>query len=129
MWVLLFVKKKIPTISGDEFHGEIYDAIWTMALALKELQLDYDSQPGKEKPSLASFNYTRKDMAEQLMTKISALRFQGASGLVSFSGADRIGTTALFQIQSLYANRCRVTLDQSIRPFSSFSLPNDRGRG
>lgn len=72
-----------------------------MALALRELQVEYDSHSAtKNKPSLADFNYNRKDMAEQLMAKISALRFQGASGLVSFSGADRIGTTALFQIQS-----------------------------
>ena len=71
-----------------------------MALALRGLQLDYNGQETKEKTSLANFNYARKDMAQQLMTKISSLRFQGASGLVSFSGADRIGTTALFQIQS-----------------------------
>ena len=93
---------QIPTIVGDEFHGEIYDAIWTMALALRELQADYLRQPAKDRPSLANFNYARKDMAEQLMAKISSLRFQGASGLVSFSGADRIGTTSLFQIQSDY---------------------------
>ncbi|XP_046649473.1 gamma-aminobutyric acid type B receptor subunit 2-like isoform X2 [Daphnia pulicaria] len=94
-----FPSFQIPTIVGDEFHGEIYDAIWTMALALRELQSDYLRQPAKERPSLANFNYARKDMAEQLMAKISSLRFQGASGLVSFSGADRIGTTSLFQIQ------------------------------
>jgi hypothetical protein len=76
-----------------------------MALALRELQSDYLRQPAKERPSLANFNYARKDMAEQLMAKISSLRFQGASGLVSFSGADRIGTTSLFQIQSEYNNR------------------------
>lgn len=77
-----------------------------MALALRELQSDYLRQPAnnKERPSLANFNYARKDMAEQLMAKISSLRFQGASGLVSFSGADRIGTTSLFQIQSEYNN-------------------------
>lgn len=94
---------QIPTIAGDEFHGEIYDAIWTMALALRGLQLDYDRQTNDKhnKPSLADFNYARKDMADQLMIKISSLRFHGASGLVSFSGADRIGTTALFQIQSM----------------------------
>uniref|UniRef100_A0A0P5B4G1 Metabotropic GABA-B receptor subtype n=1 Tax=Daphnia magna TaxID=35525 RepID=A0A0P5B4G1_9CRUS len=94
-----FPSFQIPTITSDEFHGEIYDAIWTMALALRELQVDYVRQPAKERPSLANFNYGRKDMAEQLMAKISSLRFQGASGLVSFSGADRIGTTSLFQIQ------------------------------
>lgn len=93
-------------MGGDDFHGEIYDAVWTMALALRELQLDYDRQGnsssspgGNRRPSLADFSYARKDVAEQLMAKIASLRFQGASGLVSFSGADRIGTTALFQIQ------------------------------
>ncbi len=43
-----------------------------MALALRELQLDYNGQQGtKENMSLALFNYARKDMAEQLMTMIS----------------------------------------------------------
>lgn len=92
----------MPSLSGDDFHGEIYDAIWTMALALRELQLDYDRRANAslaKRQSLADFNYARNDMAEELMRKISSLRFQGASGLVSFAGADRIGTTALFQIQ------------------------------
>lgn len=100
---------QIPNLSGDDLHGEIYDAVWTMALGLRELQLDYATgrqrpagatNTGTNGPSLADFNYARKDVAEQLMDKIAGLRFQGASGLVSFSGADRIGTTALFQIQS-----------------------------
>ena len=82
-----------------------------MALALRELQFDYDRKADDghhDKPSLADFNYARKDMADQLMTKISSLRFHGASGLVSFSGADRIGTTALFQIQSKYIVHLKI---------------------
>jgi len=74
-----------------------------MSLALKELQSDYElssDNNSNHKQMLADFDYTRKDMAENLMNKISRLSFEGASGLVSFSGANRIGTTALFQIQS-----------------------------
>ena len=104
------VPKNIPV---DEFHGEIYDAIWTIALGLRDLHQDYDADHSRpsgsggrvedlDRPtSLADFTYSRKDMADKLMSKISQLRFQGASGLVSFHGADRIGTTALFQIQSV----------------------------
>ena len=84
-----------------------------MALALRELQLDYERQANAsssldKRQSLADFNYARKDMAEELMKKISSLRFQGASGLVSFSGTDRIGTTALFQIQGSAFSEPRV---------------------
>lgn len=95
---------QIPEIQSDGFHGEIYDAIWTMALALRQLQLEYNSKPvdpvTSRRQSLSDFNYARHEMAERLMKKIAGLRFQGASGLVSFAGADRIGTTAVFQIQS-----------------------------
>lgn len=96
---------KIPPLLGNDLHGEIYDAVWTMALALKELQLDYElssDNNSSHKQMLADFDYTRKDMAENLMNKISRLSFEGASGPVSFSGANRIGTTALFQIQSTF---------------------------
>ena len=123
-------------MAGDGFHGEIYDAVWTLALALGELQNELLLQQPNQRmsgntsngtfvgrgvpdgrlsrygsSSLSEFTYSRKDIAERLMTKISGLRFQGASGLVSFSGADRIGTTALFQIQSMphYYSKFKLT--------------------
>lgn len=96
---------KITPLLGNDFLGEIYDAVWTMALALKELQLDYEHSNDNsthQQPAilLSDFDYTRKDFSENLMQKISGLSFKGASGLVSFSGGNRIGTTAIFQIQS-----------------------------
>ena len=67
------------------------DSVWAMALALKWLQEDYDilnkvsvNQTGPtgakpKKKSLADFTFARRDMAEELMDRISRLRFQGAS--------------------------------------------------
>ena len=52
-----------------------------MALALKELQSDYElssDNNSSHKQMLADFDYTRKDMAENLMNKISRLSFEGA---------------------------------------------------
>ena len=100
------IHNKISPLLGNDFHGEIYDAVWTMALALRELHFDYElsSNNSSHRQMLADFDYTRKDMAENLMKKISKLSFEGASGRVSFSGANRIGTTALFQIQSINFN-------------------------
>lgn len=120
-------------VPNDQFHGEIYDAVWAMALGLRELQQSFErnDSPFQNNISLSDFNYDRKDIAKALMSKIEALRFQGATvklivfppppsnkrlsslnsflfiasqGLVSFLGANRIGTTALFQIQSEYIN-------------------------
>lgn len=91
------------TWSRGDFQAEMTDSIWTMALALKWLQEDYDvfnkdsvnsTAPAtaqeaidKKKKSLADFTFARRDMAEELVDRISRLRFLGASvGLVSIIG-------------------------------------------
>ncbi|XP_055386292.1 uncharacterized protein LOC129615216 [Condylostylus longicornis] len=82
----------------SKYAPQTYDAVWAIALALRGAEDHWKSQT-KNQSKLDNFDYTRYDMALEFLQQIGKLNFLGVSGPVSFSGPDRIGTTAFYQIQ------------------------------
>ncbi|XP_030767211.1 gamma-aminobutyric acid type B receptor subunit 2 [Sitophilus oryzae] len=66
-----------------------YDAIWTMALTLRESHVGM----------LEDFNYNNKEMACLFVKTMRNLEFIGISGPIKFTGADRVGDFVISQIQ------------------------------
>ncbi|XP_061729709.1 gamma-aminobutyric acid type B receptor subunit 2 [Cydia pomonella] len=96
-------------VAVSPYAPQTYDAVWAIALALakaEQLWRDLDMThyngtllKGGAKMGLSHFDYNRKDMAEEFLNQLANLSFLGVSGPVSFNGADRIGTSAFYQIQ------------------------------
>ncbi|KAM3963605.1 gamma-aminobutyric acid type B receptor subunit 3 [Aphomia sociella] len=96
-------------VSVSPYAPQTYDAVWAIALALskaenlwRNLEMgDHNGtlHKGGWKLGLGHFDYDRKDMAEEFLNQLANLSFLGVSGPVSFNGADRIGTSAFYQIQ------------------------------
>uniref|UniRef100_A0A182KGY4 G-protein coupled receptors family 3 profile domain-containing protein n=1 Tax=Anopheles christyi TaxID=43041 RepID=A0A182KGY4_9DIPT len=82
----------------SQFAPQTYDAVWAMALALRGAEKSW-SQMVTERVHLADYDYTRYDIAQELLRQFDLLKFNGISGPVSFEGADRIGTTSFHQIR------------------------------
>uniref|UniRef100_A0A182LUW1 G-protein coupled receptors family 3 profile domain-containing protein n=1 Tax=Anopheles culicifacies TaxID=139723 RepID=A0A182LUW1_9DIPT len=82
----------------SQFAPQTYDAVWAMALALRGAEKSW-SQVVANRVHLADYDYTRYDIAKELLRQFDLLKFNGISGPVSFEGADRIGTTSFHQIQ------------------------------
>uniref|UniRef100_A0AAG5D8V8 G-protein coupled receptors family 3 profile domain-containing protein n=1 Tax=Anopheles atroparvus TaxID=41427 RepID=A0AAG5D8V8_ANOAO len=82
----------------SQFAPQTYDAVWAMALALRGAEKTW-SQTRTNRIHLADYDYTRYDIAKELLHQFDLLTFNGISGPVSFEGADRIGTTSFHQIQ------------------------------
>ncbi|XP_058126262.1 gamma-aminobutyric acid type B receptor subunit 2 [Anopheles ziemanni] len=82
----------------SQFAPQTYDAVWAMALALRGAEKTW-SQKRANRVHLADYDYTRYDIAKELLHQFDLLTFNGISGPVSFEGADRIGTTSFHQIQ------------------------------
>uniref|UniRef100_A0A182P375 G-protein coupled receptors family 3 profile domain-containing protein n=1 Tax=Anopheles epiroticus TaxID=199890 RepID=A0A182P375_9DIPT len=82
----------------SQFAPQTYDAVWAMALALRGAEKSW-SQMVANRVHLADYDYTRYDIAKELLRQFDLLKFNGISGPVSFEGADRIGTTSFHQIQ------------------------------
>lgn len=68
----------------SRFAPETYDAVWSMALALKgaeelwQREQKLKGSPPKRK-KLDAFDYTRQDLAKDLLEQFSRLKFQGIS--------------------------------------------------
>ncbi|KAL4710596.1 hypothetical protein ACJJTC_003232 [Scirpophaga incertulas] len=92
-------------VTVSAFAPHTYDAVWAIALALSKAEnlwrnVDFDGNgTDREKLGLGQFDYDRKDMAEEFLNQLANLSFVGVSGPVSFNGADRISTSAFYQIQ------------------------------
>ncbi|XP_037958848.1 gamma-aminobutyric acid type B receptor subunit 2 [Teleopsis dalmanni] len=82
----------------SRYAPQTYDAVWAIALALRAAEEHWRKFGIQSK--LDSFDYTRSDMAWEFLQQMGKLNFLGVSGPVSFSGPDRIGTTAFYQIQN-----------------------------
>ncbi|GAB0099335.1 gamma-aminobutyric acid type B receptor subunit 2 [Sergentomyia squamirostris] len=91
---LLALKVPQPT---SRYAPQTYDAVWAIALALRGAEERWRNESIQSK--LDGFDYTRYDMATEFLNQFSRLQFLGVSGPVSFSGADRVGTSAFYQIQ------------------------------
>lgn len=105
----------------SRFVHTTYDAVWSIALALKNAEQSWrnESKINKRKrKKLDFFDYTRKDFAKDFVEQFRRLKFQGISviklkaiwktflilslslqGPISFNGNDRIGITKFHQIQ------------------------------
>lgn len=81
----------------SRYAPQAYDAVWAMALALTASERAWNTR----NMSIEQFGYARADMANELAARLASVRFQGISGPVSFSGADRIGMYQLFWSQEL----------------------------
>ncbi|KAB0798802.1 hypothetical protein PPYR_06682 [Photinus pyralis] len=84
----------ISKINVSKHAPQTYDAIWTMALILRESTLC------KHSGYLTKFNYNNPDMVKKFVTSMASLKFIGISGPVKFDGADRIGNSILKQLQN-----------------------------
>ncbi|KAH8266473.1 hypothetical protein KR044_002298, partial [Drosophila immigrans] len=81
----------------SRYAPQTYDAVWAIALALRAAEDHWRQDAAQSK--LDGFDYTRSDMAWEFLQQLGKLHFLGVSGPVSFSGPDRVGTTAFYQIQ------------------------------
>ncbi|EDW13069.2 gamma-aminobutyric acid type B receptor subunit 2 [Drosophila mojavensis] len=81
----------------SRYAPQTYDAVWAIALALRAAETHWRQNAAQSK--LDGFDYTRSDMAWEFLQQLGKLHFLGVSGPVSFSGPDRVGTTAFYQIQ------------------------------
>lgn len=72
----------------SRFAPETYDAVWSIALALKgaeELWRNESKLNKKRKrKKLDGFDYTRKDLAKDFLEQFSRLKFQGISVCKNF---------------------------------------------
>ncbi|XP_026675073.1 uncharacterized protein LOC108631949 isoform X2 [Ceratina calcarata] len=91
-------------VTHSKFAGQIFDAVWAMALALEQTE----SILTKENASVAQYTHTRKDIALELLQQLKQLRFLGVSGPVSFDGADRVGITAFYQMHGHVVRRIAI---------------------
>ncbi|XP_073821590.1 gamma-aminobutyric acid type B receptor subunit 3 [Musca autumnalis] len=83
----------------SRYAPQTYDAVWAIALSLRAAEDRWRKDP-MQHSKLDRFDYTRSDMATEFLQQMGKLDFLGVSGPVSFSGPDRIGTTAFYQIQN-----------------------------
>ncbi|XP_062553240.1 gamma-aminobutyric acid type B receptor subunit 2 [Armigeres subalbatus] len=84
----------------SQFAPQTYDAVWAIALALRGAERTWTQLPHVNRTRLAHYDYTRFDIAKELLSQFDSLKFNGISGPVSFVGADRVGTTSFHQIQN-----------------------------
>ncbi|XP_058454034.1 gamma-aminobutyric acid type B receptor subunit 2 [Malaya genurostris] len=99
----LFLRKLLDmnaTGPVSRFAPQTYDAVWAMALALRGAERTWTQVPRSNRTRLAHYDYTRFDIAKELLRQFDSLQFNGISGPVSFNGADRVGTTSFHQIQT-----------------------------
>uniref|UniRef100_A0A1I8QF15 Gamma-aminobutyric acid type B receptor subunit 2 n=1 Tax=Stomoxys calcitrans TaxID=35570 RepID=A0A1I8QF15_STOCA len=87
------------TTTVSRYAPQTYDAVWAIALSLRGAE-EHWRKAAVQQSKLDRFDYTRSDMATEFLQQMGKLDFLGVSGPVSFSGPDRIGTTAFYQIQN-----------------------------
>lgn len=67
----------------SRFAPETYDAVWSIALALKGAEESWRNYsrlyPKRKRKKLDGFDYTRKDLAKDFVEQFSRLKFQGIS--------------------------------------------------
>lgn len=105
----------------SRYAPQTYDAVWAIALALRGAEERW-RKDDRETAKLELFDYTRNDMSLEFLNQFSNLNFLGVSGPVSFSGSDRIGTSAFYQVQS--GHLCSISLYYPAEQHLDFTCPN-----
>ncbi|XP_026732730.1 gamma-aminobutyric acid type B receptor subunit 2 [Trichoplusia ni] len=126
-------------VAVSPFAPQTYDAVWAIALALSKAEQLWRSGNRKNngtnntKYGLSHFDYDRQDMAKEFLDQLANLSFVGVSGPVSFNGADRIGTSAFYQIQggrpktvALYTHGREMSCADCARPQWAGGIPAAR---
>ncbi|PIK62327.1 hypothetical protein BSL78_00758 [Apostichopus japonicus] len=87
------------SLIGQAAYG--YDSIWAMALALNRSAeiLKTTSYDDGLRRGLENFTYSDKNMSTIFFNTLEEVYFEGVSGPVSFSGADRIGIINIEQLR------------------------------
>ncbi|GBM40221.1 Gamma-aminobutyric acid type B receptor subunit 2 [Araneus ventricosus] len=94
--ILQEIKFEFDTKSSG-YIAQTYDAVWTIALALREAEQYWRSK--NSSLILGDFTYNNALMAHDIAKTVSNLHFMGISGPVSFHNSDRVGITAFHQRQ------------------------------
>jgi gamma-aminobutyric acid type B receptor len=65
----------------SRFAPETYDAVWSIALALRGAVESWrnESRVNRKRKRLSVFNYSRKDLAKDFLEQFHRLKFQGIS--------------------------------------------------
>lgn len=80
-------------VTVSKYAPQTYDAIWSMALTIR------NSISCRSSQYLSRFNYKDSSMLNDFISHMETLSFRGISGSVRFDGADRIGNSLFKQIQ------------------------------
>ncbi|XP_047002677.1 gamma-aminobutyric acid type B receptor subunit 2 [Schistocerca americana] len=86
-----FSRRALPV---SPYAPQTYDAVWAIALTLRAAHRRWAGAT-----TVRHFDYSRRDMAQEFLRQMGRLSFLGVSGPVSFSGADRVGISAFYQVQ------------------------------
>ncbi|EDV21427.1 uncharacterized protein TRIADDRAFT_60055 [Trichoplax adhaerens] len=90
-----FLKKINSNNTVCTVAGQLYDAVWSLALAL-------NSTEGRLKQlnlSLQKFNYQHNQIREILMEELNKISFYGTTGPIEFHKGSRIGDVEIYQQQ------------------------------
>lgn len=68
---------KILNMSITEYARQSYDAVWTIALALKSSEDNWRAE--NKNLRIHNFDYSREDMAEDFINQLSQINFLGVS--------------------------------------------------
>lgn len=67
--------------SMSPYAPQSYDAVWSMALAMREAEAKWRRRSGRGRPTttLADFDYTRTDMTQEFQRQLERQSFMGVS--------------------------------------------------
>ncbi|XP_077984600.1 gamma-aminobutyric acid type B receptor subunit 1-like [Glandiceps talaboti] len=81
------------------YAPQTYDAVWTIALVIKELLEQQNHTFNGTNFSLTDLEYGNAFLQIKIKQILSRIQFRGISGVVLFNGPDRNGITVFEQIQ------------------------------
>jgi hypothetical protein len=74
----------------SRFAPETYDAVWSIALALKGAEESWRNESSlgrrRRRKKLEVFDYTRNDLAKDFLEQFGRLKFQGISVMIRNAG-------------------------------------------
>lgn len=99
-WQLYRWRANASNVTTTEWANPVYDAVWSLALALNHTLWDNPSL------DLASYHHGNSIVTELIRSKVTGLDFQGASGKISYNASTGYTTRAvdIFQAQDHTSN-------------------------